>query len=42
MVLLDEAAMVGTRALLAPGSGQLTCCPSLAKKSASTVQATAA
>ncbi len=32
MIFLDEAAAVGTRALLAPGSGQRTCCPSLSEK----------
>ena len=29
MIFLNKAARVGTRALLAPGLGQRTCCPSL-------------
>lgn len=29
VILLNKTAMVGTRALLAPGSEQRTCCPSL-------------
>ena len=32
VVFLDEAAVVGTRALLAPDSGQRTCCPLMSQK----------
>ena len=32
MIFLDEAAMIGNRAVLAPGSEQLTCCPLLSQK----------